>query len=389
MLFHDTLLPMKAYFQLDNNIVHLNHAAVAPWPVVTRDAVIAFAQENVSIGSQRYDCWLKTEQQLKQRLARLINALSTDEIALLKNTSEGLSLIAQGLAFNAGDNIVIPAEEFPSNKVVWQALAAQGVDIRLVPVQDIDEPELALIKAMDEHTRLLSCSSVQFARGLLLDLTVIGKACKQHNVLFCVDAIQSLGAIDFDVQACFADFVVADGHKWLCGPEGTALFYCRNEVQHLLQLTQFGWHMLKDAFDFSAQNNALPLAQKIAAGAQRFESGSPNMMGISALNASLGMLLEIGMKNVQARVIENADYLLKQLALPGDIKIVSPTARGSYAGIVTFQKLNVDNVKLYHHLQNNNVICAYRGEGIRFSPHFHTEIKVMDKALKLVNDFTG
>ena len=389
MLFHDTLLPMKAYFQLDNNIVHLNHAAVAPWPVVTRDAVIAFAQENVSIGSQRYDCWLKTEQQLKQRLARLINALSTDEIALLKNTSEGLSLIAQGLAFNAGDNIVIPAEEFPSNKVVWQALAAQGVDIRLVPVQDIDEPELALIKAMDEHTRLLSCSSVQFARGLLLDLTVIGKACKQHNVLFCVDAIQSLGAIDFDVQACFADFVVADGHKWLCGPEGTALFYCRNEVQHLLQLTQFGWHMLKDAFDFSAQNNALPLAQKIAAGAQRFESGSPNMMGISALNASLGMLLEIGMKNVQARVIENADYLLNQLALPGDIKIVSPTARGRYAGIVTFQKLNVDNVKLYQHLQNNNVICAYRGEGIRFSPHFHTEIKVMDKALKLVNDFTG
>ena len=389
MLFHDTLLPMKAYFQLDNNIVHLNHAAVAPWPVVTRDAVIAFAQENVSIGSQRYDCWLKTEQQLKQRLARLINALSTDEIALLKNTSEGLSLIAQGLAFNAGDNIVIPAEEFPSNKVVWQALAAQGVDIRLVPVQDIDEPELALIKAMDEHTRLLSCSSVQFARGLLLDLTVIGKACKQHNVLFCVDAIQSLGAIDFDVQACFADFVVADGHKWMCGPEGTALFYCRNEVQHLLQLTQFGWHMLKDAFDFSAQNNALPLAQKIAAGAQRFESGSPNMMGISALNASLGMLLEIGMKNVQARVIENADYLLNQLALPGDIKIVSPTARGRYAGIVTFQKLNVDNVKLYQHLQNNNVICAYRGEGIRFSPHFHTEIKVMDKALKLVNDFTG
>jgi selenocysteine lyase/cysteine desulfurase len=380
---------MKSYFQLENNIVHLNHAAVAPWPVVTRDAVIAFAKENVSIGSQRYDCWLKTEQQLKQRLARLINAVSTDEIALLKNTSEGLSLIAQGLDFNAGDNIVIPAEEFPSNKVVWQALETQGVDIRLVPVQDVEEPELALINAMDEHTRLLSCSSVQFARGLVLDLTIIGKACKQHNVLFCVDAIQSLGAVVFDAQACFADFVVADGHKWMCGPEGTALFYCRKEVQDQLQLTQFGWHMLKDAFDFSAQNNSLPLAQKIADGAQRFESGSPNMMGITALNASLGMLLEIGIQNVQSGVIENADYLLNQLALVDDIKIVSPTATGRYAGIVTFQKLKVDNVKLYQHLQNNNVICAYRGEGIRFSPHFHTEIRVMDKALKLVNDFTG
>ena len=378
---------MKSYFQLDDNIVHLNHAAVAPWPVVTRDAVISFANENVSIGSQRYNCWLKTEQQLKQRLARLINARSSDEIALLKNTSEGLSLIAQGLGFNAGDNIVIPAEEFPSNKVVWQALETQGVDIRLVPVQDIEEPELALINAMDEHTRLLSCSSVQFARGLVLDLNIIGKACKQSDVLFCVDAIQSLGAIVFDVQACFADFVVADGHKWMCGPEGTALFYCRKEVQDQLQLTQFGWHMLKDAFDFSAQNNSLPLEKKIATGAQRFESGSPNMMGITALNASLGMLLEIGMKQVQSGVIENADYLLNQLASLSNINIISPTAAGRYAGIVTFQKLNVDNLKLYQHLQDNNVICAYRGDGIRFSPHFHTETKVMDKALKLVNNF--
>ena len=380
---------MKSYFQLDHNIVHLNHAAVAPWPVVTRDAVIKFAQENASIGSQRYDCWIKTEQQLKQRLARLINAHTTDEIALLKNTSEGLSLIARGLRFNAGDNIVIPAEEFPSNKVVWQSLEIQGVEVRLVPVQDIEEPELALINAMDEHTRLLSCSSVQFARGLVLDLTIIGKACKQQNVLFCVDAIQSLGAIVFDAQACFADFVVADGHKWMCGPEGTALFYCRKEVQDQLQLTQFGWHMLKDAFDFSRQNNELPLEQKIAAGAQRFESGSPNMMGITALNASLGMLLEIGIKKVQSRVIKNADYLLTQLASFADINIVSPTATGKYAGIVTFQKLNVDNLKLYQHLQDNNVICAYRGGGIRFSPHFHSEKKVMDKALKLVNNFTG
>ena len=389
MLFHDTLLAMKSYFQLDDNIAHLNHAAVAPWPLVTRDAVISFAKENVSIGSQRYDCWLKTEQQLKQRLARLVNAQSTDEIALLKNTSEGLSLIAQGLRFKAGDNIVIPAEEFPSNKVVWQALETQGVDIRLVPVEGSEDPELALVNAMDDHTRLLSCSSVQFARGLVLDLTLIGKACKQRDVLFCVDAIQSLGAIAFDVQACFADFVVADGHKWMCGPEGTALFYCRQEVQHQLQLSQFGWHMLKDAFDFSPQNNALPLEQKIASGAQRFESGSPNMMGITALNASLGMLLEIGIEEVQSRVIENADYLLKQLALLDDIKILSPSATGRYAGIVTFQKLKLDNVKLYQHLQNNNVICAYRGDGIRFSPHFHTEIRVMDKALKLVDNFSG
>jgi len=378
---------MKSYFQLDENIVHLNHAAVAPWPVVTRDAVIAFANENTSIGSQNYGLWMKTEQQLKQKMALLINANSTDEIAILKNTSEGLSLIAQGLSFNAGDNIVVPAEEFPSNKVVWQALEAQGVDIRLVSVQDATEPEQALITAMDENTRLLSCSSVQFARGLMLDLNVIGKACKQNETLFCVDAIQSLGAMVFDAQACFADFVVADGHKWMCGPEGTALFFCRKQVQPLLQLRQFGWHMLKDAFDFSHKNNNAPLADKIADNAQRFESGSPNMMGIAALNASLALLLEIGIETIERKVIENSDYLLKQLASLADINIISPTQAGRYAGIVTFQKRGVDNEILYQHLQNNNVICAYRGDGIRFSPHFHTETQKMDRALEIVKHF--
>ena len=289
---------MKPYFQLDKNIVHLNHAAVAPWPLVTRDAVIAFATENAAIGSQNYDLWMQTEQQLKQKLKHLINARSTDEIAILKNTSEGLSLIAQGLAFNPGDNIVIPAEEFPSNKVVWQALQTQGIELRQVPVQDIDEPEQALINAMDENTRLLSCSSVQYARGLRLDLDLIGQACRQNETLFCVDAIQSLGAISFDAQACHADFVVADGHKWMCGPEGTALFYCRQQVQDLLQLRQYGWHMLRDAFDFSHQHTTLQIADN----AQRFESGSPNMMGIAALNASLGLLLDVGIEEIQNKL---------------------------------------------------------------------------------------
>ena len=375
---------MKPYFQLDKNIIHLNHAAIAPWPMVTRDAVIAFAKENTAIGSQRYDLWMKTEEQLKQKLALLINASSSDEIAILKNTSEGLSLIAQGLSFKAGDNVVIPAEEFPSNRVVWQALETQGVDIRLIPVQDIEEPEQALINAMDEDTRLLSCSSVQYARGLRLNLNIIGKTCKQNNTLFCVDAIQSLGAISFDVQACYADFVVADGHKWMCGPEGTALFYCRKDKQDSLRLTQYGWHMLKSAFDFSHQDNSTQIIET----AQRFESGSPNMMGITALNASLGLLLDIGIEKIQARLIENADYLFKQLASLSDIRILTPTEKGKYAGIVTFQKQSVDNVKLYQHLQHNNVICAYRGDGIRFSPHFYTEPQLMDKALRIVSDFS-
>ncbi len=379
---------MKSYFQLDENIIHLNHAAVAPWPIVTRDTVIAFAKENTSIGSQNYLNWMQTEQQLKQKLVQLINAESTDEIAILKNTSEGLSLIAQGLHFTAGDNIVIPAEEFPSNKVVWQALASQGVEIRSLSIDGLKQPEQALMNAIDERTHLLSCSSVQFARGLRLDLAMIGSACKQNKTLFCVDAIQSLGAVPFNVQHCHADFVVADGHKWMCAPEGTALFYCRKEVQDKLQLRQYGWHMLKDPFSFAHSSDSESKKIDIADSAQRFESGSPNMMGIAALNASLGLLLDIGIENIQSKIADNVEYLLTKLQSQNDITILSPTKSDHYAGIVTFVKKSVNNEKLYKQLQTNNVLCASRGGGIRFSPHFYIEKQQLDTALKFVFDFS-
>ena len=375
---------MTRHFELDKNIIHLNHAAVAPWPTQTRDAVIAFARENSLIGSQRYADWIQVEQMLKEKLRRLINADSIDEIAILKNTSEGLSLIARGLEFNAGDNIVIPKEEFPSNRVVWQALESKGVELRQVAVEGVDEPEQALIAAIDDNTRLLSCSSVQYARGLRLDLNVIGDACREADILFCVDAIQSLGALSFDVQSCNADFVVADGHKWMCGPEGTALFYCRKDRQPLLSLSQFGWHMLQDAFDFSAHSDEIIIAD----GAQRFESGSPNMMGIAALRASLGVLLDIGIDSIEKQVLANAGYLRERIAEDASLRLLSSTHSKHFSGIVTFEKVDVDNQALYQHLQNNNVLCAFRGGGIRFSPHFYTETEVMDKAFELVNGFT-
>lgn len=372
---------MTSDFRLDQHIIHLNHAAVAPWPSVTRDAVAAFADENLHIGSQRYAEWMKVEQALKQKMQQLVNAESSDEIAILKNTSEGLSIIAQGLEFSQGDNIVIPDEEFPSNRIVWIALEKQGVEVRRISIETADSrsAEQRLIDAMDSNTRLLSCSSVQYARGLRMNLDVLGEACKQHGSLFCVDAIQSLGAMAFDAQACQADFVVADGHKWMCAPEGTALFYCRHEVQDQLRLTQHGWHMLEDAFEFRHSDTL-----DIASNAQRFESGSPNMMGIAALNASLGMLLDTGMDNIEQAVLANSRYLQQQLTKLDKLHLLSPTEPGRYAGITTFYRDNTDTLALYQHLQDNNVLCACRGGGIRFSPHFYTPKQNIDKAVALV-----
>lgn len=378
---------MKSFFQLDPSIIHLNHAAVGPWPVVTRDAVVRFAEENATLGSKHYARWLETEQQLKQQLAILINAESADEIAILKNTSEGLSTIAQGIDFLPGQNVVVPAEEFPSNLIVWLALESKGVEIRLVNITEAGAllPEERLINAMDSKTRLLSCSSVQFARGLRLDLVQIGQACRANSTLFCVDAIQSLGAIKLDVKACGADFVVADGHKWLCSAEGTALFYCRKPLITKLELNQYGWHMLNDPFNYR-YDGKLP---DFPDSAQRFECGSPNMMGIHALKASVDMFLDIGIETIEHQMLENVRYLHAELQSRKHVSVLSPVTEGRFAGIVTFKVKNADNQVLYRFLQQNRVICANRGGGIRFSPHFHTDRASIDLAIQRIDQFAN
>jgi selenocysteine lyase/cysteine desulfurase len=370
------------YFHLDDDIIYLNHAAVSPWPSSTAAAVTEFATENAIRGSRHYERWLETEAGLRRKLQHLINAASSDEIALLKSTSEGLSKVAWGLRWQAGQKVVIPDGEFPSNRIVWQSLSSLGVSTTQVAINGVENPEQALIDALDEHTRLLSVSSVQYASGLRLDLAQLGAACRQRGILFCVDAIQSIGALQFDVQAIQADFVVADGHKWMLGPEGLALFYCRREYIDKLVLNEFGWHMLQHPGDFDRQD------WQPADAARRFECGSPNMLSIHALNASLDVLLEVGMPRVEAQVLEKSGKVIEQLLELDGIELLSPSKPHRRAGIVTFRRSGVDTVSLYDHLQCNGVICALRGGGIRFSPHFYTGDEKISAAIQLVAAFS-
>ncbi|TPW13737.1 MAG: hypothetical protein FD130_1522, partial [Halothiobacillaceae bacterium] len=237
-------------FPQEPGLCYLNHAAVAPWPKRTMQAVTQFAIENMTLGATHYPRWLTKEAQLREQLRELINAPTRDDIALLKNTSEALSVVAYGLPWQAGDNIVISDQEFPSNRIVWESLANRGVELRSVALESAATPEEALLQAIDSRTRLLSISSIQYATGVRLHLERLGDYCHTHQVLFCVDAIQSLGALPLDVQAIHADFVMADGHKWLLGPEGVALFYCSSRAREWLTLQQFGWHMVENLGDY-------------------------------------------------------------------------------------------------------------------------------------------
>lgn len=367
-------------FPLTDELIYLNHAAVGPWPARARDAVIRFAEQNSRYGSQFYPDWLRKETELRRQLQALINAPSADDIALVKNTSEALSFVAYGLAWRAGDNIVSSNEEFPSNRLPWQSLADQGVEFREACLSDADTPEDALFALVDEHTRLLTISSIQFASGLRMDLERIGEFCKARGILFCVDAIQSLGAVQFDVQSCQADFVMADGHKWLFGPEGLGVFYITPEARDSLKLTQYGWHMMKDTHNYENK------PWEIHPTARRFECGSPNMLGIHALSASLSLLLETGMDVIESRVTERTDYLKAAIDAHDNLILLSERQSRLKSGIVIFKHRTLANEVLYGHLQQNGVVCAMRGGGIRFSPHYYNTFEEMDRALALASE---
>jgi len=375
---------MRNDFNLDSSLIYLNHAAVAPWPVRTVNAVKQFANENGAVGSSHYLEWLKIEQQLKENLATLINAQSADEIALLKNTSEGLSIIARGIQWQPGDNIVICNEEFPSNFIVWDALRAQGVELRIANITGSEYPEKAIIEQMDASTRLLSISAVQYASGLRMNLELLGKACKSYHALYCVDAIQQIGALQFDVQAMDADFVIADGHKWMLGPEGLALFYCKASSMDELQLQQFGWHMVEDLYNFDNMHHWQP-----ASSARRFECGSPNTVAIHALNASIGLLLERGMDSIESAVLDNVKALITLFSDLADIAILSPIDRNRYAGIFNFRKNNTNQELLYQNVVKKGVVCALRGGGIRLSPHYYNQQSEFEKLIEYVTDFSA
>lgn len=371
----DTII-RKEFPQADG-LIYLNHAGVAPWPARTRDAVMEFARENVTYGASRYYLFSDKENRLRQQIRELVNAPSVDDIALLKNTSEALSVVASGIRWNRGDNVVTSAEEFPSNWIPWDAQAIHGVSLRKVNIRE-RSAEQALIEACDNRTRLLSVSSVQFSSGIRLDLELLGQFCSTHNILFCVDAIQSIGAHDIDVQKIQADFVMADAHKWMLGPEGIALFYCNEAVREELTLYQHGWHMTTMPHDFDIRT------WQPSKTATRFEPGSNNLLGVHALSASLTLIEDLGMAFIWQELEARVSYLIERLASDDRVRLITPTSPQQRAGIVAFQVIGAEQQQLQQRLLENGVICALRGGAIRFSPHYYNGMAQLDESVYIL-----
>lgn len=366
-------------FPLDANISYLNHAAVSPWPLRTANAVKAFAEENIHLGASQYPIWEEKEIQLREKLRKLINAPSIDDIALVKNTSEGLSMIAYGINWQKGDEILISDEEFPSNRIAWQSLVNQGVTVKEIPLQG-ENIEASISAQFSEKTRMLAISSVQYASGLRLDLNKLGTSCRKAKVLFCVDAIQSLGAHPFNLEACHADFVVADGHKWLMAPEGLGLFYSRKSIRENMKVNEYGWHMVKDAGNYNTKD------WEITPTARRFECGSPNMLGVHGMCASLSLIEDYGIEAIEHDLFRISNYLREQLKNISTCTIHEHPNPSYQSAIITFSIKGYENLELRNQLMAQGVICVNRGKGIRFSPHFYTSRESVQRAIEKIKE---
>ena len=327
-------------------------------------------------GTLNFEMWEREISWLRKALCRLIGASSPHEIALTKNTSEGISVVAYGLKWRPGDNVVVGCQEFPSNRLVWESLAQRfDIKVRLVDIEN-QTPEQSLLESMDADTRLLAVSAIQYARGSRTNLAQLGEACRQNGTLLCVDAIQNLGAAPFDACAAGADFVCADGHKWLLSPEGSGIFYCRRDRLRSLQLNQFGWHMTAEPNDFERTT------WHEAPDATRFECGSLNHLGFIALAASLRLLNEIGLDTVFREVEEKITYLIEGFD-ENRFEILTPRETERRGGILTVRCHHMDRDALFSRLRSHGVLCAKRAGGIRLSPHFYTPRTVLDTVLEL------
>lgn len=369
---------LRQQFPSRDHGLYFNHAAIAPWPVCAAESVCQFARENAQQGPAHYAQWIALEQSLRECLAELIGAASKQDIALLKNTTEGICTVAWGLDWQAGDNVVLPQGEFSSNRLPWLAQRERGVEVREIDIRTAVSAESALIAAMDENTRLLAVSSVQWSDGFRLDLPALGTACHARGVLFFVDAIQQLGALRLDVSSCHISFLAADAHKWLLGPEGIAVFYSHEEARSQLRLQQQGWHMFDNPWGFGRQD------WTPSAAARRFEAGSPNSLGQVAFKASLQLLLATGLEWIERRVQDNTALMLQHLqAMPG-IRLLSHPEPMRRSGIVTFRPAETSAVLVQRALARHHVSCAVRDQAIRLSPHFYQGPEDIDEVFRII-----
>lgn len=360
----------REQFPVTRQLIYMNHAAVSPPCRPAATAMKHLADDACENGSLHYDQWMEAYAGLRQAAARMINA-SADEIAIVKNTSEGIAIVAEGFEWKPGDRIVGFQEEFPANYYPWCRLAGHGVEATWLSIYD---PLEKLAEAIP-GARLLAISYVNYLSGYRANLKKIGELCSKHGCFFFVDAIQGMGAFPIDVEACHIDALAADGHKWLLGPEGNGILYVRQKWLDTIRPLEFGWANTANYADYGSRDMTL------RASAARYECGTLNTIGCYGLRAALEFLLDIGIGNIADAIDSLANQLESGLRSKG-YEVMFRRTRESGSGIVSFRHPTIDARSIVRELERNRIIAAPRQGWIRMSPHFYIGPEEIQRVLE-------
>lgn len=359
----------RNFFPVTGRLIYLNHAAVAPLCRPAAEGMSRLAQDALENGSLHYDSWLQAYQGLRSAAGRLIGA-GPDEIAIVKNTSEGIATVALGIDWKPGDKIVAFVEEFPANSYPWRQLDKRGV--RLEFLSAMDPPER--IEQACRGARLLAISFVQYLSGYRASLETIGEICSRHGCFFFVDAIQGLGAIPLDVRRCRISALAADGHKWLLGPEGCGVLYVAREVQDSVTPVEFGWTNVANYADYASRDMTL------RRDAGRYECGTLNTIGIFGLRAAVEFLLEVGIDRIAPAVLALAGRVAEGAAARG-YELLGTREPSNSSGIVSLRKTGMEAQLICRRLRESGILVAPRQGWVRVSPHFYIAPEEIDRML--------
>jgi cysteine desulfurase / selenocysteine lyase len=365
---------------ITRRLAYLDHAATAPISGPASDAIRVWSQQAAEWGDTAWPEWEQRANRVRRTAAELIGA-AEEEVALVPNTSAGINLVAEGFPWREGDNVVTLANEFPSNLYPWMNLTSRGVETRRVPVEDGQVDLDRIAAACDSRTRIISVSWVGYSTGWRMDLEALVALAHQRGSLVFLDAIQGLGVFPIHVQRVGVDFLAADGHKWLLGPEGAGIFYVRREHLELLRPLNLGWNSVVQAHDFSR------IELNLRPDASRYEGGSRNMVGYLALGASLDLLAGLGLGPDQSplaeRVMTLTDAAAARLESIGAV-IKSCRRPAHRSGILAFELPGRNVVEVRRSCLQAGVVLSVRGGNLRISPHAYNDDSDFDKLIEVL-----
>ncbi len=371
---------LRLLFPSVQKSIHLNHAGTSPIASPVAEAVQSVLADLQSENPlTAYINAMKHADDLRDAWGRMLRT-APDNLAVVKNTSHGLTIIAQGIPYRTGENIVVAANEYPSNVYPWLAQETRGVQTRLVaPQADGYVSEDDLEAACDAQTRVLAVSWVQWGTGQRMDLARLGAFCAARNIFLVVDAVQGFGALRLDLSALpGVAFATGGGHKWLLSPGGVGFLYVRPDLLETMLPNNVGWNWVAKPMAWEASQWGTPKPTTA-----RFEEGTPNVLGLAGMLASVDLLESVGTDAIESRVLELAAYTRQRLTERG-MHVVSPHGTETRTGIVAFRHPTIANETVEAKLAESKVICAVRCGNVRFAPHVYSTESDIDVVVAAV-----